>query len=75
MNSRSSFDPVPLPVSGYTGAFQVVEVKRGKTAILWYSSYFNNSDGKMKDEEVIRFINGAFRVGLENVKAQLESAR
>ena len=66
-------DPVPLPVAEYTGTFQVVEVKRGTTAILWYSRYVNNSDGKMKDEEVIRFINGAFRVGLENVKVVLEA--
>lgn len=61
-------DPVPLPISEYTGSFQVVEVKQGTTAILWYSSYRNNSGGKMKDEEVIGFINGALSVGLENLK-------
>lgn len=66
-------DPVPLPVSEYTGAFQVVAVKRGTTAILWSSAYRNNSDGKMKDEEVIAFINGAFRAGLEPLKASMEA--
>lgn len=66
-------DPVPLPVSAYTGAFQVVAVKRGTAAILWSSTYRNNSGGKMKDEEVIRFINGAFRAGLENLKTRFEA--
>ena len=66
-------DPVPLPVSQYTGTFQVVEVRRGVTAILWNSAYRNNSGGKMQDAEVIGFINGAFRVGLVNLKAMLEA--
>jgi mxaD protein len=66
-------DPVPLPVASYFGSFQVVEVKKGSTAVLWSSRYLNNSDGKMKDEEVIGFINGAFRVGLENLDAMLKA--
>jgi mxaD protein len=66
-------DPVPLPVSDYVGTFQVIESRRGYAAILWNSAYRNNSGGKMKDEEVIAFINGAFRVGLENVKSLLEA--
>ncbi|HEX7812981.1 MAG TPA: SRPBCC family protein [Burkholderiales bacterium] len=66
-------DPVPLPVSHYVGTFQVIEGRRGPTIILWNSAYRNNSGGKMKDEEVIAFINGAFRVGLENVKSLLEA--
>jgi mxaD protein len=66
-------DPVPLPVSQYVGTFQVIEGRRGYTVILWNSAYRNNSDGKMKDEEVIAFINGALRVGMENLKAMLEA--
>jgi mxaD protein len=66
-------DPVPLPVSSYVGTFQVIEGRRGYTVILWNSAYRNNSDGKMKDEEVIAFINGALRVGLENLKTTLEA--
>lgn len=66
-------DPVPLPISEYTGTFHVVEGRRGYTLIVWNSAYRNNSDGKMKDEEVMGFIGNALRVGLENVKAMLEA--
>jgi mxaD protein len=66
-------DPVPLPISDYTATFQVVEGRRGYTLILWNSAYRNNSDGKMKDEEVMGFIGQALRIGLENVKAMLEA--
>jgi len=65
-------DPAPVPVSDYVSTFQVVEGKRGYTTILWRSSYRNNSDGKMKDEEVIAFIDGAYRAGLDNLKDMLE---
>jgi len=65
-------DPAPLPVSDYVSTFEVVEGKRGYTTILWRSSYRNNSDGKMKDEEVIAFIDGAYRAGLDNLKDMLE---
>jgi hypothetical protein len=66
-------DPVPLPVAHYFGSMEVVQIKRDTTAVIWSSHYLNNSDGKMKDEEVIAFINGAFRVGLDNLKPMLES--
>jgi len=66
-------DPVPLPVSDYIGTFHVVEGRRGYTLIIWSSAYHNNSDGKMKDEEVMGFIGNALRVGLENVKSMLEA--
>jgi hypothetical protein len=65
-------DPAPVPVSDYVSTFQVVEGKRGYTTIVWRSSYRNNSDGKMKDEEVIAFIDGAYRAGLDNLKDMLE---
>ena len=68
-------DPVPLPVADYVGRMQVVDLGRGRSAVLWESAYRNNSGGRMKDEEVIGFINGAFRVGLQNLKTTLESAR
>ena len=66
-------DPVPLPISEYVSTFQVTEGRRGYTLILWNSAFRNNSDGKMKDEEVIAFINNAYRVGLENLKTMLET--
>ena len=66
-------DPAPLPVSAYEATFQVTESRRGYTLIVWNSTYQNSTEGKMKDEEVIGFINGAFRVGLENLKSMLEA--
>ena len=66
-------DPAPLPLSDYVSTFQVVEGRRGYTTILWRSSFRNNSDGKMKDEEVIGFIDGAYRAGLDNLKTMFES--
>ena len=66
-------DPAPLPLSDYVSVFEVVEGRRGYTTILWRSSFRNNSDGKMKDEEVIGFIDGAYRAGLDNLKSMFES--
>ena len=65
-------DPAPVPVADYVSTFQFVEGKRGYTTILWRSSFRNNSDGKMKDDEVIAFIDGAYRAGLDNLKDMLE---
>jgi hypothetical protein len=52
--------PVPLPVSDYVGTFHVVEGRRGYRLITWSSAYRNNSDGRMKDEEVMGFVGNAF---------------
>jgi hypothetical protein len=71
--SYKVIDPAPLPISGYVSTLQVVESKRGYTTILWRSSFKNNSEGKMKDEEVIGFIDGAYRAGLDNLKSMFES--
>lgn len=71
--SYKVMDPNPLPISDYVSTFQVVEGRRGYTTILWNSSFRNNSDGKMKDEEVIAFIDGAYRAGLDNLKTLFES--
>lgn len=75
-NRRFSYrliDPVPLPVSEYHGAMEVVQVTRDTTAVVWRSHYLNNSGGKMKDEEVIGFINAAFRMGLDNLNAMMKA--
>lgn len=71
--SYKVIDPTPLPLSDYVSTVQIVEGRRGYTTILWRSSFRNNSDGKMKDEEVIGFIDGAYRAGLDNLKIMLES--
>lgn len=70
--SYKVLDPVPLPIAGYVSSFQVIEGRRGHSIILWNSTYRNNSEGKMKDEEVIAFIDNAYKVGLENLKTMLE---
>ena len=66
-------DPAPLPVSSYASTFQVLEGRRGFTLIQWRGSYRNNSEGKMKDEEVIALIDGLYRAGLDNLRSMLES--
>jgi len=66
-------DPVPLPIADYVSTFQVIEGRRGYTTVMWNGAYHNNSDGKMKDEEVIGFINNAYRVGLDNLKMMIEN--
>ena len=71
--SYKVIDPAPLPFSDYVSSIQVVESRRGYTTILWRSSFRNNSDGKMKDDEVIGFLDGAYRAGLDNLKTMLES--
>lgn len=71
--SYKVIDPAPLPISEYVATFRVIAGRRGYTMIVWRSSFRNNSDGKMKDEEVIGFIDGAFRAGLDNLKSMLES--
>jgi hypothetical protein len=66
-------DPAPLPVADYVSTLQVLPSGRGNTTIAWRSSFRNNSDGQMTDEEVIGFINDAYRAGLENIKIMLET--
>ena len=71
--SYTVIDSAPLPVADYVSTFQVVEGRRGYTTILWRGSFRNNSEGKMKDDEVIGFIDGVYRAGLDNLKAMLEA--
>lgn len=66
-------DPSPLPVTEYVSSIQVLEGRRGYNTIVWRSSFRNGSEGKMKDDEVIGFLDGAYRAGLDNVKAMLEA--
>lgn len=71
--SYKVIDPAPLPISDYVATVEVNAGRRGYTMVVWRSSFRNNSDGKMKDEEVIGFIDGAFRAGLDNLKSMLET--
>lgn len=65
-------DPNPLPLKNYVSTMEVIQVAPGVAGIVWTSAYQNNSGGKMKDEELIAFLNGAYKAGLDNVKASLE---
>ena len=65
-------DPNPLPIKGYVSTMEVVQLRPGVASILWRSSFQNNSGGKMKDEEIISFLNGAYKAGLDPLKASLE---
>lgn len=65
-------DPNPLPIKNYVSTMEVVQLRPGVASILWRSSFQNNSGGKMKDEEVINFLNGAYKAGLDPLKASLE---
>lgn len=65
-------DPNPLPLKNYVSTMEVLQVGPGVAGIVWTSSYQNNSGGKMKDEEVIAFLNGAYKAGLDAVKSALE---
>ena len=71
--SYAVIDPTPLPIAEYVSVFEVIEGRRGITTIVWRSSFVNSSDGKMKDDEVIAFMNGAYRAGLDNLKTMLEN--
>jgi mxaD protein len=66
-------DPSPLPVKEYVSTLQVLEGRRGYNTVVWRGSYRNNSEGKMKDEEVLGFIDGVYRAGLDQLKYLLES--
>lgn len=66
-------DPAPLPISSYASTFQVLEGRRGFTLVQWRGAYRNNSEGKMKDEEVIALIDGLYRAGLDNLRSMIES--
>lgn len=70
--SYNVIDPNPLPLKGYVSVMEVIQVAPGVAGIVWTSSYQNNSGGKMKDEELIAFLNGAYKAGLDNVKSMLE---
>lgn len=71
--SYKVFDPNPLPIAEYVSVFEVIEGRRGHTTIIWRSNYLNNSEGKITDDELIAFLNGAYKAGLDNVKNTLEN--
>jgi Polyketide cyclase / dehydrase and lipid transport len=65
-------DPTVLPLEEYLSTFKVVSTGPKSSAVQWSSAYTNKSDSKMKDEEIIKFINGVYHAGLMNAKGILE---
>lgn len=56
-----------LPVDNYVSTLSVVRTGRNSSAVLWRGS-FNAKPGN-KDNEVIQFIDGVYRAGLDNLKS------
>lgn len=65
-------DPNPLPLEEYVSTFKVISTGDKSSAVIWSSSYTNKADSKMKDADLIKFINGVYHAGLENAKALLQ---
>jgi mxaD protein len=59
-----------LPIDNYDSTLQVVQTGRGRSSVLWRSS-FTAKEGN-KDEDMIKFIEGAYRAGLDNLKQMVE---
>ena len=65
-------DPNPLPILEYESTLEVMQLRPGESIVTWRSSYRNNSNGQMSDDELIAFLNGVYKAGLDAVKAGLE---
>ena len=65
-------DPAPIPVKNYQSTLSVMQLRPGESNVTWRSSYENNSNGDMPDDELIAFLNGVYQAGLEQVKAMVE---
>lgn len=59
-----------LPVANYDSTIEVVSTGRDRSAVLWRGS-FTAKPGN-KDEDVIKFIDGVYRAGLDNLKSMVE---
>lgn len=59
-----------LPVADYDSTIQVVSTGRNRAAVLWRGS-FSAKPGN-KDDEVIKFIEGVYRAGLDNIQSMVE---
>ena len=70
--SYAVIDPAPLPVKGYSSTMTVIQLSPGVSNVTWISSYENNSNGEMSDDEVIAFINGVYKAGLDVVSTMVE---
>jgi len=65
-------DPAPLPVKAYQSTMTVIQLSPGVSNVTWTSSYENNSNGEMTDDQVIEFINGVYKAGLDVVRDMVQ---
>ncbi|MGH8630677.1 MAG: SRPBCC family protein [Burkholderiales bacterium] len=59
-----------LPIDNYDATIQVVRTGRGRSSVLWRGS-FTAKPGN-KDEDMIKFIEGVYRAGLDNLKQMFQ---
>jgi len=65
-------DPTVLPLEEYVSVLKVVSTGPKSSAVIWSSSYTNKADSKMKDADLINFINGVYHAGLVNAQKILQ---
>lgn len=65
-------DPAPLPVKKYKSTMTILQLSPGLANVTWSSSYQNNSNGDMTDDQVIDFINGVYTTCLSTAKGKVE---
>lgn len=59
-----------LPIDNYDSTVKVVRTGRGSSSVLWRGS-FTAKPGN-KDEDMIKFIEGVYRAGLDNLKQRFQ---
>jgi hypothetical protein len=59
-----------LPVTDYQSTIQVLKTGRNKSTVVWRGQ-FGAKPGN-QDQDVVAFINGAYRAGLDNLKQMVE---
>ncbi len=66
-------DPTSLPLKQYQSTMQVIQLESGVSNVTWRSSYQNNSNGEIADEELIELLNRVYKAGLEQVRTLVTS--
>jgi len=62
----------PFPVANYNSTIHVTKAKAGGAKVIWQGT-FNNKPGSGKtDTEVVEMLNGAYKAGLDHLKALAE---
>jgi len=65
----------PFPITDYVSTVAVQRGRNGMTKLAWQGKFKNKEGSGKTDEEVIEMINGAYKAGLENVKALAEKKK